>query len=81
MINERICATALYYLDSENITPSYLAFRTQTDRDQERLSYGQNAYNWLERLYGVDFNNDTCLQYYGRVETREGRMLTFPNCL
>ncbi|KAI9147366.1 Cutinase [Paramyrothecium foliicola] len=81
MINERICGTALYYLDSENITPSYLAFRTLTDRDQDNLSYGQNAYNWLERVYGVDFNSDACLQSYGRVETPEGRMLAFPNDL
>ncbi|TVY13172.1 hypothetical protein LARI1_G009060 [Lachnellula arida] len=29
-MNERICATALYYLDSENITPSKLSFRMQT---------------------------------------------------
>ena len=29
-MNERICATALYYLDSENITPSYLSYRMQT---------------------------------------------------
>jgi hypothetical protein len=30
LMNEHICATALYYLDSENITPSSLSFRMQT---------------------------------------------------
>lgn len=30
LLNERICATALYYLDSENITESSLSFRMHT---------------------------------------------------
>lgn len=83
MLNERICATALYYLDSENITSSSLAFRMETERDQNELNYaaGQDAYNWLERVYGANFREDLNLQYYGRVETREGRMLAFPNVL
>ena len=32
-LNEHICASALYYYDEENITPSYLAFREGVDRD------------------------------------------------
>lgn len=32
-MNERICATALYYLDGENVTPSHLSFRIQTSAD------------------------------------------------
>ncbi|KFA52316.1 hypothetical protein S40293_00605 [Stachybotrys chartarum IBT 40293] len=81
MMNERICATALYYLDSENITTSALDFRTKTEPDQDDIQYsaGQDAFNWLERVYGVNFREDFNLQYYGRVETREGRLLAFPN--
>jgi hypothetical protein len=30
-LNERICATAIYYYDSENVTDSYLAFRQKVD--------------------------------------------------
>lgn len=83
MNNERICATALYYLDSENITPSSLAFRMSTERDQEDLQYtaGQDAFHWLERVYGVNFREDPNLQYYGSIQTCEGRLLAFPNVL
>lgn len=47
--NERICATALYYLDSENITDSNLSFRMQTDSDQEELQNDMwhYSYTWL----------------------------------
>ncbi|KAH8886347.1 hypothetical protein GQ53DRAFT_727710 [Thozetella sp. PMI_491] len=86
MMNEHICATALYYLDSENVTTSHLAFRTQTDRDQEDLSSlaGQDSYNWLEQVYGTALGGgggaeQACLQYYGTVETRQAHLLAFPN--
>jgi hypothetical protein len=32
-LNEHICASALYYYDSDNITDSYLSFRETTDRN------------------------------------------------
>ncbi|KAK8112328.1 uncharacterized protein PG998_008785 [Apiospora kogelbergensis] len=84
-MNEHICATALYYLDSENVTPSSLAFRMGTDWDQDDISMsaGQDAYHWLERSYGTCFgpsgSGGPCLQFYGRVDTPEGRLLAFPN--
>lgn len=87
-MNERICATALYYLDSENVTPSHLSFRMQTSSYQDDLQEiaGQDAYNWLERVYGTalgpsGYVTNACLQYYGSVETRQGRLLAFPNLL
>lgn len=87
-MNEHICATALYYLDSENVTTSSLAFRMGTSDDQEELqgTTGQDAYNWLERSYGVSLGLSggfagSCLQYYGSVDTPEGRLLAFPNIL
>ncbi|KAK7963383.1 hypothetical protein PG988_010357 [Apiospora saccharicola] len=60
-MNEHICATALYYLDSENVTPSSLAFRMGTSWDQDglQMSAGQDAYNWLERSYGTSFGPPT----------------------
>ncbi|KAH8890666.1 hypothetical protein GQ53DRAFT_747386 [Thozetella sp. PMI_491] len=86
MMNEQICATALYYLDSENVTTSQLAFRMQTSYDQWDLQIkaGQDAYNWLERVHGTALGpagglTDSCLQNYGSVETRQGRLLVFPN--
>ena len=87
-MNEHICATALYYLDSENITPSHLSFRMQTSDYQDDLQAiaGQDAYNWLERVYGTSLGpsadvTNACIQHYGNVETREGRLLAFPNTL
>lgn len=82
-MNERICATALYYLDSENVTPSHLSFRISTAPDANQdFDYGQDSYNYLEQIYGTDFTDSgACLQNYGSVETREGRLLAFPNTL
>ncbi|KAK0742613.1 hypothetical protein B0T18DRAFT_167361 [Schizothecium vesticola] len=82
-MNEHIIATALYYLDSENITESCLEFRAQTDRDQDHArNIGQDAFHWMESIYGVKLGSgpgSSCLQSYGSVVTREGRLLAFPN--
>ncbi|KAL2260094.1 hypothetical protein VTK26DRAFT_6015 [Humicola hyalothermophila] len=83
-LNEHIVATALYYLDSENVTPSRLSFRMRTSYQQSELQerVGQARYTAYEHLYGtrleggVDAAN---VQTYGSVETREGRLLAFPN--
>lgn len=82
-MNERICATALFYLDSENVTESHLSFRMQTDSFlQEQISSGQDQYNYLERVYGTDLGHgSSCLQTYGDVRTWQGRFLAFPNVL
>ena len=41
-LNERICATSLYYYDSKNVTDTYLTFRHRTDEDYfETKSHGQ----------------------------------------
>ncbi|KAL8371882.1 hypothetical protein RB595_001608 [Gaeumannomyces hyphopodioides] len=80
-MNECICATALYYLDSENITPSHLAFRMETDTDDE-IPYEQGEFDWHEQVYGTFVTDDpqsACLQNYGSVETKQGRLLAFPN--
>lgn len=81
MLNEKICATALYYLDSENITDSSLSFRTYTNMYQDDLQrdVGQDSYKWLECNYGANLTCGPCLQSYGSVNTPEGRLLTFPN--
>lgn len=101
-LNERICATALYYLDSENITDSSLSFRMQTSDDQDELqrNVDQFSYRWLyvlvdypeatfyllkkmanrEYNYATNFENPgACVQNYGTVDIRPGRLLAFPN--
>lgn len=80
-MNECICATALYYLDSENITPSHLAFRMETSNDED-IPYEQGEFDWHEQVYGTYVSvgaGSFCLQNYGSVETKQGRLLAFPN--
>lgn len=83
LLNEKICATALYYLDSENITESKLSFRMQTSYDQDTLQHevGQDSYHWMECNYGtrLSVGGGSCIQNYGSVNTCEGRLLAFPN--
>ncbi len=82
-MNEKIAATALYYLDSENVTPSHLAFRMQTDSYlNDDIQTSQDEYNWLERVFGTSLGaSGSCTQNYGEVETRQGRLIAFPNVL
>ncbi|KAL5610420.1 hypothetical protein FOBRF1_006537 [Fusarium oxysporum] len=83
-MNEYIVGTALYYRDSENVTPSHLHFRMQTDPYQnEDWNVGQNNFSWMERVYGTRLGNSSygndCIHQYGSVETKQGRLLAFPS--
>ncbi|KAG7405501.1 hypothetical protein ACKAV7_013767 [Fusarium commune] len=79
-LNEHICATALFYYDSDNITESRLSFRTQADRDnlRDRLSYSQGDHDGIEAIFAIKAKGDK-IQNLGSVMTREGRALFFPN--
>ncbi|KAG9194275.1 hypothetical protein G6011_04310 [Alternaria panax] len=83
-MNENICATALYYLDSENVTENSLSFRMQTSsylNDEAEYDVRQDCYHWMEQVYGTNLgcSGSPCLQNYGNVQTRQGRLLAFPN--
>lgn len=58
-LNERICATSIYYYDSENITDSFLAFRHSTEvADLDKKTHGQvftppNKKQYLNSLQSV----------------------------
>lgn len=86
-MNEKIAATALYYVDSENITPSRLSFRMQTSAylsddistTQGQFEYAESVYGTL--LLGYSGPPGSCNQSYGDVETKEGRLLAFSNVL
>lgn len=79
-LNERICATALFYYDSDNITESRLAFRTPANGEElgEKLKYRQNDGGSIERAFAIRSDFDT-LQDVGSVLTRAGRAIFFPN--
>ncbi|KAL2810151.1 hypothetical protein BJX63DRAFT_402999 [Aspergillus granulosus] len=86
-LNERICATAIYYYDSENITSNNLSFRHRADTDYiQEIPYEQSEFQFL-RVFGFDSGagNDSSgsqiTQDLGSVDTRAGRLLTFPNTL
>jgi hypothetical protein len=79
--NEHICATALYYYDSVNITPSHLGFMQQSDSSiGSELDYPQDQHEWFQEEFGLQ-NDDSAIQYVGSIEAREGRLLTWPNIL
>ncbi|KAI0858284.1 hypothetical protein F4860DRAFT_517014 [Xylaria cubensis] len=83
-MNEHICATALYYLDSENVTTSHLDFRMLSDPDliiqKAEFLGNEDQLEWLERVHGTElYYYNARVQNYGSVETPEGRFLAFPN--
>lgn len=79
-LNEHICATAIYYYDSENITPSHLAFRTRANREDlsAELRHEQSDYESIMGTFGINAQRDT-LQELGSILTSEGRLIAFPN--
>ncbi|KAL4819753.1 hypothetical protein BDW67DRAFT_123132 [Aspergillus spinulosporus] len=85
-LNERICATAIYYYDSENITESTLSFRHRADTDYiQEVNYEQEDFQFL-RVFGFEpdagrDDYEQITQVLGRVSCRMGRLLTFPNTL
>lgn len=80
-LNEHICATALYYYDSENITDSRLAFRQQSAWDDaDEISYPQSVHGWLTEVFGCE-QDGPAMQDVGAILCREGRLITFPNIL
>ncbi|KAL4882175.1 hypothetical protein BJY04DRAFT_217497 [Aspergillus karnatakaensis] len=88
-LNERICATAIYYYSSSNITTNTLSFRHRFSSETiEEVHYEQSQFQFL-RVFGFDFTASEDYHDYdgeftqdlGSVETREGRLLTFPNTL
>ncbi|EHK19416.1 uncharacterized protein TRIVIDRAFT_89541 [Trichoderma virens Gv29-8] len=91
MLNERICATALFYYDSENITDCHLDFRTPADREElvVNLNYEQSQHVPIERTFAIPNTDRDTLQYVGGVLTTNSpstgeadtRAVFFPNLL
>lgn len=80
MRNEHICATALYYYDSDNITESHLDFRTTANSEELSMefSHEQSDYLGIRRVLDLDPSGEA-IQDIGGVSTRPGRALFFPN--
>ena len=79
--NEHIVATAFYYYSCSNIKPSSLSFRQFVDADSlNDYPYVHGETQFLTEIFGCE-NNGPGVQYVGDVETKEGRLLVFPNIL
>lgn len=52
-LNEHICASALYYYDEENVSPSHLAFRHSLDASEMQMSAANVSYPKPVRLSSV----------------------------
>ncbi|EFQ99111.1 hypothetical protein MGYG_02124 [Nannizzia gypsea CBS 118893] len=80
-LNEHICASALFYYDSVNITESRLEFRQMANfYDIDDISYEQDHREWLKVVFGVEDEYCTA-QEIGSVLCKEGRLITFLNTL
>ncbi|KAM3514696.1 hypothetical protein MY11210_001667 [Beauveria gryllotalpidicola] len=79
-LNERIAATALFYYDAHNVTPSALSLRTAANGEQlhEETFYEQNDERGIERALAIRARGSV-LQDIGHVVTAPGRALFFPN--
>ncbi|PGH06546.1 hypothetical protein AJ79_06485 [Helicocarpus griseus UAMH5409] len=79
--NEHICATALYYYDSVNITESRLAFRQcSAAYDTDHMYYAQDNHGWVQEVFGCSAYGPP-VQEVGDVVCKEGRLINFPNFL
>jgi hypothetical protein len=77
--NEHICATAIYYYDSSNITKSCLSFRQQCHIElPDEVPYEEYHYDWPAVVFGCE-RGMPAMQDIGDVVTQQGRLLTFPN--
>lgn len=80
--NEHIVSTAIYYYSTENVTTSALSFRQLCEWNEleAEIEYRQFDDDWVKPIFGCE-NWKEAVQNIGSVETREGRLLTFPNVL
>lgn len=81
LADEKIIATGIYYYEQTNITPNYLQFRSTITTGTD-VDYTQDNTKYVETHYGytIDSHRDVpCFVNLGRVETKCGTCLVFPN--
>ncbi len=87
LAEEEIVATGIYYYDLENVTDSFLEFRSSTNH--EAIEYSQGQYRYVDMHYPVEdytgedqFDADkSTAVYLDKVKTEEDLCLVFPNFL
>lgn len=83
---EEICATGIYYLDSENITDPILQFRQRIEENAlAEWNYEQNQFEPMNRLFGHVLNGEDSVQsmyvQLGHLSTPSKRAIVFPNSM
>ncbi|KAF8647860.1 hypothetical protein AX16_006508 [Volvariella volvacea WC 439] len=82
LLNEHICATAMYFYTLENTTPAHISFRHRFDRDQlDSDGLHSCSREYLSQVFGIDPSSSDSTQHLGSIEIRENRVVTFPNVL
>ncbi|KAJ9385537.1 hypothetical protein DTO063F5_4130 [Paecilomyces variotii] len=80
-MNERICASALYYYDSENVQGGRMTFRQATDTGSiSEIKYEPGDSVWLKQVFGLD-NGAPLVQEVGSLSTKVGRVISYPSTL
>ncbi|KAF4975745.1 hypothetical protein FZEAL_7522 [Fusarium zealandicum] len=57
-------------------------FRMQITNIPDGWDVSRGSFNWMERVYGTVLGlgaGSPCIQSYGNIETKEGRLLAFPD--
>jgi hypothetical protein len=82
LLNEHIVGIAMYCFDLENVTNARISFAQQISMRGEFFSFADNEWDipYLEELFGVR-DEGPAFQELGSVSIRQGRLITFPNCL
>lgn len=79
---EHIIGTALYYLDVEGITPSFLEFRKPTIINEENVDYPQSNSKFTDHHYGIEDHHDGVMnRYLGLIKAQSDAYVVFPNTL
>ncbi len=83
ILEENIIATGIYYYDMQNITESYLSFRTVVD--EYCVDYPQNHNDYVEAHYGLtemsEIGDTETVMPLGKIHTKKNMSLVFPNFL
>ncbi|KAK0647061.1 hypothetical protein B0T16DRAFT_330051 [Cercophora newfieldiana] len=83
-LNEHIVATALFFVDCDNVTTGQLSFRMKTFNTTLLFSC-EDSVKYYERVYATtlpdepDYSAPGGIQNFGNIEIRQGRIIAFPN--
>ncbi|RHZ66812.1 hypothetical protein CDV55_101414 [Aspergillus turcosus] len=80
LLNEHICATAIYNYSCENVTAPTISFRQRLSLDWLHENYFDERVGlpWLSQVFGCNEGGNQMVGQ-GEVSCPEGRLVTFPN--